>query len=407
MLAMVGLAAYGLVSLLSSSSGAGFSVAACGNEPTASQVNPVNGETFIQDNLWTAGRDQFAVWVGPGGAPFIGRHRVCSPSWQTMDLGDVPGNPLNAPTGPDGHDDFVVAVDSLGYVHVVGNMHGVPLRYIRSTRPREITSWTVGQMPGPAASVTYPQFVALPDGSLQFWYREGVSGNGQEWMDELPAGASGWTSMGDMVDGSATHESAYLNHIAVDPITGLLALMFEWRDDPDPVTTNDVGYAQSPDGGRTWETATGLPLTLPLTHDARSTVLTTTPTGSGLENNGGLTFDRRGRPHGVVVFGGATPDVEQLWFDGRRWHRESLGDILDDRPAIAATPDGRIWMLGTLGGMLEAVGVTPQGAGIRVRLARVPASWEAVFDSQQMAASGRIQVLIPNGASPAVVEADL
>ena len=56
------------------------------------------------------------------------------------------------------------------------------------------------------------------------------------------------------------HEGAYLNHIAVDSKTGMIELMFEWRRTPDPSTTNDVGYAQSPDGGRTWQTATGEPL---------------------------------------------------------------------------------------------------------------------------------------------------
>jgi hypothetical protein len=325
-----------------------------------------------------------------------------------MDLGAISGNPLHAPTGADGHDDYVIAVDSLGYVHVVGNMHGVPLRYIRSTRPWEITDWEVGQMPGPTGSVTYPQFVQLPDGTLQFWYREGVSGNGNEMLDALSAGATNWRPVGIILDGSPTHESAYLNHIAVDAKSGLLALMFEWRHDPDPSTTNDVGYAQSADDGRTWETASGTPLALPITHDAESTVLTTAPSGSGLENNGGLTLDTRGHPHGVVVFGGsAVPEVDQLWFDGRRWHRQSLGDVVDGRPAIAATPDGRIWILGAVGDTLQAIAVTPDGPGMRVPLARVPPSWEAVFDSRQLALHGRVQVLIPDGNRPAVVDADL
>lgn len=407
MLALLGLAGFGLASLVSGS-GTRFSTVTCGNAPSGGRANPINGESFIQDNLWTADGEQFAVWVGPGGAPFVGRHRVCSSTWQTTDLGDLPGNPLHAPTGSDGHHDYVIAVDSKGYVHVMGNMHGVPLRYIRSTRPWEITSWEVGTMPGPTASVTYPQFVELPDGTLQFWYREGVSGNGQEMLDVLHAGATTWQPMGDIIDGLPTQESAYLHHIAVDPKTGLIALMFEWRHDPAASTTNDVGYAQSADGGLTWETATGKPLSLPITHDTESTVLSTAPRGSGLENNGGLTLDARGHPHGVVVFAGTTgPDVEHLWFAGHAWHRQSLGDVVDGRPAIAATPDGRLWIFGTVGDTLEAVAVTPEGAGTHVPLARVPPSWEAVFDSRQLALHGRVQMLIPDGRRPAVVDADL
>ena len=406
MAAILGLGVYGLTR--SVSGGAHFAVVDCGHAPTGSHINPVNGETFIQDNLWTAGGEQFAVWVGPGGAPFVAKHRGCGSAWQSMNLGDVPGNPLNAPTGPDGHDDYVIAVDSLGYVHVIGNMHGVPLRYIRSTRPWEITSWEAGQMPGPTSSVTYPQFVELPNGALQFWYREGVSGNGEEMLDVLPAGDTTWHVIGDIIDGGPTHESAYLNHIAVEPRTGLIALMFEWRRDPDASTTNDVGYAQSADGGLSWVTASGKPLSLPIVHDAASTVLITAPTGSGLENNGGLTLDGRGRPHGVVVFSGTTGnDIVQLWFDGRSWHRQSLGDVLDGRPAIAATLDGRIWLLGTVGDLLEAVAISSQGTGIRASLSRVPGSWEAVYDSRELALHGRVQVLIPDGNHPTVIDADL
>jgi hypothetical protein len=257
-------------------------------------------------------------------------------------------------------------------------------------------------------SVTYPQFIELPDGTLQFWYREGISGKSRELMDALPAGATTWRPMGTILDVGSTHEGTYLNHIAVDSKTGMIDLMFEWRRTPDPSTTNDVGYAQSPDGGRTWETATGKPIALPIAHDAEDTILKTAASGSGLENNGGLTVDALGHPHGVVVFGAAGgPDVVQLWFDGHRWHRDSLGDVLDGRPAMAGTPDGQVWMLGIVYDTLEAVDVTPGDTLSRVTLARVPPGWEAVFDSRELALQGRVQLLIPSGDRPAVVEADL
>jgi hypothetical protein len=339
----------------------------------------------------------------------VGMRQLCSTKWQQVNLGEIPGNPLHAPNGPDGHDDYVIAVDSLGYVHIIGNMHGIPLRYIRSTQPREITSWETGQMPGPVTSVTYPQFVQLPNGTLQFWYREGVSGSAQEMLDALPPDATTWRSMGDILDGIPTHESPYLNHIAVDSATGMIDVMFEWRQDPDASTTNDVGFAQSPNGGRTWQTATGNPLALPLTHNAADTVLKTAPTGSGLENNGGLTVDARGRPSGVVVFGepDGSRDVELISFDGRKWQRRMFGDILDGRPAIASTPDGRLWLLGALDDTLDAVDVTPGHRATRIALARVPPGWEAAYDSRELALHGKVQMLIPDGDRPAVVQADL
>jgi hypothetical protein len=408
MLGFLGAAGYGFNSLLSGSSRKASS--SCNGTSPAGTANPINGESFIQDNLWTTGREQYAVWVGLDGIPFAGVHRLCSCTWRRVNLGALPGNPLHSPTGSDGHDDYVIAVDSLGYVHIVGNMHSIPLRYIRSTYPREITQWVTGTMPGPTDSVTYPQFTQLPNGTLQFWYRDGVSGEGQELLNELLPKETAWRSMGTILDGRPTHESPYLNHIALDPVTGMVGLMFEWRRSPNPSTTSDVGYAQSPDGGRTWETAAGTPLPVPITHDVENTILKTVSSGSGLENNGGLTIDTRGHPHGVVVFGksGGTQDVQQLWFDGRRWHRQLLGDVLEGRPAIASTPDGRVWLLGAFDNTLEAVDVTPgQNQHRRITLAPVPTSWEAVYDSQELSLHGKVQVLIPDGDRPVVVQADL
>jgi BNR repeat-containing family member len=326
-----------------------------------------------------------------------------------VDLANLRGNPLAAPTVDDTHNVYAIATDAGGGVHVAGNMHLSPFRYARANA--DLEHWSTKPAPAGGPSVTYPAFTALPDGTLLFWRREGRAGEGKVILDALGPGASRWHSLGTIVDGSPTGESPYLNHIAVDPRTGVIHLMFEWRSGPTVTSTNDVGYAQSADGGRTWTTGQGVPLALPITHTPASTIVDTEPTGSGLVNQGGLTVDSQGRPHGMVVYDRPTGEREwqELWLDGGSWHSKWFTDLdLDSRPQLAGTPDGRVWVLGARGSALLAIDVTPdQDPAPTQSLARVPVGWEASYDSQALALYGLVEMLIPQGDRPHVVIAEL
>lgn len=369
-----------------------------------------NGKVFIQDNLWSTAAHQYAVWVAPDGTPYAGRRRRASDEWKIENLAELRGNPLVAPTAGDEHNAYAIAVDADGGVHVVGNMHGDPLRYVRSAAGG-FGTWETRPAPAVDGDVTYPAFTALPDGTLLFWCRVGEAGRGRIVLNALDPGASVWRRVGTLLDGRPSGENPYLNHIAIDPRSGVIHLLFEWRSGGDVMTTNDVGYARSTDGGRTWETSDGTPLRLPITHASAETVIDTRPTGSGLENQGGLTVDARGRPHGVVVFDlpGGGQVVEHVWLDHGTWHREQLTDLgLDGRPQLAGTRDGRVWLLGVRGNELVAIDVTPgrERAPPQV-LAPVPVGWEVNYDSQALARHGAVEMLIPEGERPHVVEARL
>jgi len=368
-----------------------------------------NGQVFIQDNLWSTAAYQYAVWVGTNGTPYAGRRRRGSRDWKIVNLAKLRGNPLAAPTANDTHNVYVIAVDAEGGVHVAGNMHSSPLHYVRAALG--LDPWTTRPRPAWGDSVTYPTFTALPNGTLLFWRRVGVAGSGAIVLDALYPGASAWRSMGKILDGAPSGESPYLNHIAVDPRSGVIHLMFEWRTDPNLNTTNDVGYARSADGGHTWETSAVTPLRLPITHTSADTVIDTQPSGSGLENSGGLTVDAQGRPHGMVVFD--RPDGGrawlEVWLDHGTWQREWFTDLnLDGRPQLAGTPDGRVWLFGARGAALEAIDVTPdRKREPSQEVGRVPVGWEANYDSQALARYGRVEMLIPEGDRPHVVVARL
>jgi hypothetical protein len=379
-------------------------------EPAQKPPDARNGQVFIQDNLWTTRRWQYAVWVAPDGTPYAGRRSNEGGRWRTVDLATLPGNPFATPTADDEHNVYVIGVDAKGAAHVAGNMHNDKLRYANADAALE--RWAQAPRPSPSASMTYPAFAGLPDGTLMFWRRDGISGQGSVALDVLAPGASTWKKRGVILDGRPSRESPYLHHIAVDHRTGAIHLLFMWRAGAGAATNSDVGYARSDDAGRTWQTTGGSDLELPITHATAETVIDTAPTGSGLLNQAGLTVDAAGRPHGVVVFdrGAGQRALEHLWLTaGGRWESESVetGGI-EGRPQLAGTPDGRVWLLAARGGSVVAIDVSIGRARLGERtIARVPQGWEVSYDSQALARTGRIQMLIPRGERPHVVEARL
>ena len=96
--------------------------------------------------------------------------------WHTEDLSRLDGDPLATPTAEDNHNVYALGVDAEGGVHVAGNMHNDPLRYVE---PPPAT-WKAGRRQAASRAgerVTYPAFVALPDGTLLFFRREGSPGS--------------------------------------------------------------------------------------------------------------------------------------------------------------------------------------------------------------------------------------
>jgi hypothetical protein len=376
-------------------------------QPAPPATDLRNGRVFIQDNLWTEGDEQYATWVDPGGVPYVGKRVSGSDDWEVVDLAGLAGNPLGAPTVDDEHRVHVVGVDSLGHVHVVGNVHSTPLRYVRSAAPGDISAWESAEMAGPVERVAYPRFVKLGDGTLLFFRREGEAGFGAIELDELAPGETEWRHVGTVLDGRPTDENPYLHQVAVDPASGAIHVLFVWREGQlEPQTTADLGYARSDDGGRTWRTSDGRDLALPITHDTAETVLDTVPSGSGLVNQGGLALDPSGRPHGVVLFAppGGERSLRHVWHDGERWEVERLdGGLVEGRPSIAVTADGRRWLLGVRGGEMRAIELTGRGTGTERPAGRVPSGWEVTFDSRALAANDRLEVLVPDGDTPEVV----
>jgi hypothetical protein len=339
---------------------------ACGSvsplPTTANNIANCNTLPFTQDALVTSGGTQCCVWVtGPELTPVVSSRRLPQGDWSPIvDLGRIPGNPFQIPTALDPHNSYAAGVDDRGRLHVVGNLHNQTLRYARSD-DAELEEWSFGTMIGlDEASVTYPAFVKHPDGTLLFLYRDGRSGFGDIYANRLPPGSDAWERIGKLIDGKATGESPYLNH-AVVSADWTLHLSGCFRGEGRSAATNrDVWHLQGSGAGRSWCSAAGEPLRLPLERQTVPIALPTRPEGSGLVNQTGMDVDPAGRPHIATTLYdslGAT-QIIHMYHDGSRWrlrpvtsfkHRmETNAPILDAavaRPAVACTSDFRVWIV--------------------------------------------------------------
>ena len=376
-----------------------------------------NSSAFVNDNLWSEGDRRFAVWVDGRGNPVVGR-RQGDGDWHMADLGRLAGNPLGAPTAPDPHRIYVIAVDRAGYVHVAGNMHADALRYVRSERPFDIDSWVrPGMVGADETSMTYPAFVRAPGGDLLFFYRDGGAGHGDVLLNRLDPATGRWHRVGTLLDGRSSGESPYLQRIAVDHGRGTIHVVFLWRSGEDAATNRDVSYLRSTDGGTTWEASDGSPRPLPVTHGTAEVVAPTTGRSPRLLNQGALAVDPSGRPHAVFRVHGDDPAAAlHVWQEAGRWRAETLSGLgrLAGRPALVGD-----------GGPLRLLWTERKGDQIDLRVAaldgrratgafslgRLPVrQWEPTFDSAA-AADGELRMLLPlrptesspDGAEAAVV----
>jgi hypothetical protein len=353
-----------------------------------------NARVFTQDALWTDIRGEYAVWVNAAGDPIVGRRGRPDGRWSTFDLSRLRGNPLAAPTEPDEHNVYVIALDRDGYVHVAGNMHASPLRYVRSVRPGDITRWTTASMIGTEESaMTYPVFVRRRDGSLLFLYRQGGSGNGDVYLNAYAGGR--WTRVAKVIDGRASDESPYLFHVSVDD-QDVLHLMFVWRRTGEESSNGDLSYARSPDGGTHWERANGRTVPVPITHARAEIVVNTARAGYRLSNAGGLETDSLGRPHAAMLVAAERGRrIWHVWHDGR-WRRRTvtLPEPAVTRPSVVVSRSNRVYVLVSSRTAVWLVDMT-NGADARVLANGRLDGWELPFDTQALYLHGTLRFLLP------------
>lgn len=377
-----------------------------------------NASPTIQDNLTTADGAQYAVWVDDRRHPVIGRRDVQGQDWETFDLATIEGNPLGVPTAEDGHNFYSLAVDSAGVIHLAGNHHVDPLRYVKSSQPHRIDRWELATMVlEDEDAVTYPKFFRAGE-VLLFTYRNGSPGNGDQILNRYDATTGTWGRLHTLVDGTSTNVSFYPNHISTRD--GSIHLMGVWRGSEGVETTHDVVYMRSGDGGESWLRADGSPQEIPLQPANADIALDTAAKGSGLLNGGGLEVDSAGRPHGALLMHdeeGRT-QVFHIWWDGDEWssaavtgldHRMAQVDVgyVDNRvshPSVVTSDSGATYILyraAEHGDRIQAVDVTPGLGSCEFTLTQIRTDfWNPTFDTEASYDLDRLVMLVVPTSNP-------
>lgn len=252
-------------------------------------VAPVWSGHPVGFTLLTHGDRQFAAFYDAERRMTIAARRLEAREWSFVRLPQK--------LGWDSHNYVTMCVDREGFLHVSGNMHGVPLVYFRSSRPLDIESLErVPAMVGAREQrVTYPAFFRGPGDALIFSYRDGSSGNGDQLYNIYDVDSRTWRRL---IDGPLVSGEGLMNAYIQGPTRGpdgRFHMAWVWRDTPDCATNHDLSYARSSDLVH-WETSGGKPIALPILLRTAE-VVDPVPAGGGLLNsNIRLAFDRQKRP---------------------------------------------------------------------------------------------------------------
>lgn len=370
----------------------------------------VNCAPFNQDALVSNTLSQYAVWVDENFKVWVGRREHHSSQWIYSNVSDQ-GVFIFDTVKKDGHYNHSIALDKDGFIHLSGGMHAGSLNYARSDTSGNPGSFTRHSMTGVNESnVSYPRFVRRKDGELLFFYRDGSSPNSDTHVNIYDTATKTWSKLvPKLIDGVATGEGVYLNHIAVDK-DGTIHVSGTFRNNGN----NDIFYMKSLDGGSTWQKTTGEVYTLPVTHNTLEIAKDIAET-KGLLNQNGMEVDDNGNPH-IAYFRNdddtnAYTNIYHLYHNGSEWIEEkitnfkkSFGSNLANhtqelsRPSII-TYKNRVFIIyrvnydgkkGTLR-MIEVTNTTYKDFPI---LNLDLGVWEPSFDTEALYKRGELHMLV-------------
>lgn len=238
--------------------------------------------------LYTHGNRQYIAYYNAERRTVVGQRQLDEDKFHLHALPatsrDTHGG-TSTVTGWDSHNYLTIGVDAEGYIHLSGNVHANPLTYFRSTLPNDISSLEqVSEMVGTEEKrTTYPHFMLTKEGDMLFHYRDGGSGNGNEIYNIYDPITKKWSRL---LDTPLTDGQGLMNAYQSQPTLqkdGWYHMYWVWRDTPDCSTNHDLSHMKSPDL-KTWYSALGEQIKMPVTIDEKSLIVDPIPPKGGIIN---------------------------------------------------------------------------------------------------------------------------
>lgn len=347
-------------------------VLSSGAKATYSQYGSLmNGVSHQEDAILTVNGWQYATFWGAEGRINVSRRELPSGQWQNMILSDY------QTTTTDSHNVIAMGVSEAdGRIHLAFDHHVSELNYRVSaagvtTNPSAV-AWTASLF-GPVknrlygttaqTSVTYPQFIPAPNGSLQLTWRRGTSGSGNQLLFDYRDGA--WSSRGTIINGNTTNVNAYLFGTEYD-VNGRLHTTWVWRETTNASTNRDLMYAYSDDEGMTWRNNAGNVVAVAgssaITQNTAGVKVATIPMNRGLINQEAQVVDNEGNVHvltsqlpassaDIADFATARQSTVQVhyWRDAATgaWTKFETEFRVDRRGDIVADSVGNLYLVST------------------------------------------------------------
>ncbi|HKT05970.1 MAG TPA: BNR repeat-containing protein [Rugosimonospora sp.] len=375
----------------------------------------VNCASYQQSGLLTHLGWQYAAWYTETRHAVVARRRLPDGAWERTVL----PHQLHA---DDSHNTISLGVSAVdGRLHVAMDTHDNPVFYTCSP-PGAVTD--PGRYPlrfGPVertvggvdlGGISYPRFLATPEGWLQLSYRTGRSGNGTQELAELTG--RGWSALGRWSsatggyrngNGSSVRRNLYLHGLRYGP-GGRLHAAFTWREDDASVLSakgglanHDTGYVYSDDRGRSWRgeggklvAVTGADLLVAV--DSPGLVVDPLGVDHALINQECLALDSAGQPHVVLSHtpGGVTDYVADRRAYGRVFHLYRDGDGRWHKAEVPVPLDafGRSQLV--FDAADNAYLVLPYGRVVTASAAQRWTDWTPRFDGAGLDAFGEVLV---------------
>ncbi|MEZ6093953.1 MAG: BNR repeat-containing protein [Pirellulaceae bacterium] len=279
-----------------------------------------NWGAWDQEKIISFGQFQYTVYWAKDGSLAIGRRNLDSNETQHIYLSQY------KLSKNDRHRNTCLGVSrDDGRLHVSFDHHNDPLRYLKSkadflTHPPAVMTaddFEAAQPmlddPALEESVTYPRFIMDRDGILFFYYRNGGSGNGDNFLHRYDPASGTWTRIGMVASRRGTYpdwetstsRNAYFQDIRFDDNNRLHAIWVYRETSRTWASNHDLHYAFSDDRGITWKNNQGdqiadLPNGDPIELSDPGLVVVDIPVYSWLMNAGPMNFDSQNRPHLVT-----------------------------------------------------------------------------------------------------------